>query len=895
MKNCKFLLFIFSLLAFFNANATHIIGGEIYYDYQGNNNYKIYIAVYRDCATISGAPYDNPLALAVYDANRVLVRTVSVPFPGSVVLPIAFSNPCVVTPSGFCNEKAVYTTTINLPPTAGGYTLAYQRCCRRPDVINITNPGDTGLTLVCHIPGTSNNNYMNSSARFTNYPPLVLCNNDVLNFNHSATDPDGDQLVYELITPFAGATGTAPQPSTPPPPPYFPVNWANGFTAANPFGPGATISINPTTGQLLADPELLGMFVVGVRVKEYRNGELISQTDRDFIFKVINCNISLEAKITPQSQMTTFVSFCEGTTITFQNQSYGATSYHWDFGVPGTDTDVSTQFTPTYTFPAPGIYNVTLIANPGWPCTDTSVQVFEVREHLVVHYTVQDSICLKNNSFDFDGSFSGPAGTTFIWNFGPNASIPSSTLLDVNNVSFTQSGFIPVTLTGNFSTCTKTYKDSIYIYPQSVADFNFMPSHECEGFTQTFTNNSTFAGVSQWDFGVPGITDDVSTQNSPTYTYPTPGTFPVTLIVSNGNQCTDTLQKMITVYEPLLVAFTHNDSLCITDNSFNFNGTVSGPPSTVIAWNFGPNASIQTSNQEDVNNVVYDSGGTFPVTLTASFNQCSKTVTSSVRVFKIPTIDFTIKDDLRCAPHTAQFLNFSTSETPMQYFWNFGDGGTSNLQNPSHIYNSPGIYSVTLSVVTIEGCKDTLSLYKPDLVRVHPTPVSKFSVSPLITDICHADVNFSDLSTGATQYFYNFDDIGQTSTEKNPAFTYLSSGQKRPMQIVSNDFGCKDTSYAQLYIEPFTVYIPNTFTPDGNEHNNIFNAVIYLEVQSWLLKVYDRWGELLFSSNDPQIGWDGTYGDKIAQDGTYVYVLKYVSCEDAHKEHVLRGHVNLLK
>jgi gliding motility-associated-like protein len=897
MKFKSVIVFLLFWCSFFNAHATHIIGGEIYYDYLGNNNYRIYIAVYRDCATVSGAPYDDPLYLAIYSSNNVLVQNVEVPFPGSVVLPIIFNNPCVVTPTGFCNEKAVYTTVVNLPPTAGGYTISYQRCCRRPDVVNILNPGDTGLTLTTRIPGAVNNYYVNSSPRFTNYPPLVLCNNDDLVFDHSATDPDGDQLVYELITPFAGADPITPQPNPAPPPNYGPVFWGGGFSAANPLGPGATISINPTTGVLTTNPGLTGLFVIGIRVKEYRNGVLIGQTDRDFIFKVINCNITLQAILTPQAEMTTFVSFCEGATITFQNESYGATSYAWDFGVTNSTTDVSTQFEPTFTFPAPGTYNVTLIANPGWPCTDTSVQVFEVNENLQVNYTVNDSLCLFDNSFDFNGSFVGPVGTTFAYDFGTNGSIPTSTQLDVNDVSFTTSGFIPVTLTGSFGTCLRTFTDSVYIYPGSAADFNFPQSSECGGLTVNFTNYSLNALGNNWDFGVTNCTTDVSTVVNPSFTFPVGGTYDVTLIVNNNNICNDTLIQPITVYESLFVDFTHNDSLCITENSFNFDGTVSGPPNiTVINWEFGPNASIQTSNQEDVNNVVYSQPGIFPVTLTASFNACSESITSNVTIFREPSINFGIDSNLRCAPYLAQFIDLSISDTPIEYLWDFGDGSTSTLQNPGHIYMLPGIYDVSLKIQTNEGCITALEMIKPNFLEVHPSPVSKFSVSPEITDICNSRITFTDLSSGAISYVYFFNDKGKgVSESQNPIYYYTTSGQKYPQQIVTNEFGCMDTSFVGLYIEPFTVYIPNTFTPDGDEFNNIFNAVIYLEVSSWSFKVFDRWGELLFESNDPEFGWDGTYGGKLVQDDTYTYTLKYISCEDYVTPHVITGHVNVLK
>jgi gliding motility-associated-like protein len=891
----NFILISLLLLSSIRANATHIIGGEIYYDYLGGNNYQISVVLYRDCATVNGAPYDNPLSLGIYSSNNVLVQTVLIPFPGSVVLPIVFTNPCVVPPTGFCNEKAVYTIIVNLPPTPGGYNVSYQRCCRRPDVINIVNPGDTGLTVTTHINGTNSNALVNSSARFTNYPPMILCNNETLIFDHSATDADGDQLLYELITPYSGATNVAPQPNPPPPPPYGLVNWGPGFSQANPFGPGATISIDPNTGILTADPLMLGLFVVGVRVKEFRNGTLINKTDRDFIFKVINCNITLQATITPQAQMTTFVSFCEGATITFENQSFGANSYKWDFGLPGITSDTSNLFQPTFTFPAPGTYTVTLVANPGWPCTDTSTQVFEVNEVMEISFTKEDPKCFKNNSFDFVGSLSGPVGTVLTWDFGPNATPTSSNQLSVNNVNFSQSGYIPVTLSAVFSSCSRTFIDSILIISQPTADFELPPGALCDGFIKDFVNTSQGATSYSWDFGVLGINTDVSTNTNPTYSYITPGTYEVSLIASNNTVCNDTVKKMISVIESILVSFTHNDSLCITGNSFDFIGTATGPSGYVINWNFGPNASISTSDQLIVNGVSYSTPGVHTVTLNISTDECEETATSTIYIFSEPTINFQIDDKLKCAPYFGQFVNLSTSETPAQYLWDFGDGTSSTVKNPSHVYPNAGIYDVQLTLTTTEGCVRNLILNRPDLINVHPSPISKFSVDPLITNICDSKITFTDRSSGALSYFYMMDDQGGYSLESNPVYVYQSSGQKRPMQVVTNEFGCQDSSYKQLYIEPFTVYIPNTFTPDGNQFNNVFEPVIYLPIISWEFKIFNRWGETLFISQDPEFGWDGTYDGKLVKDDTYTYVLKYTSCESSAKVKVLNGHVNLLK
>ena len=399
------------------AMASHIVGGDMYYDYLGNNNYRFVITIYRDCFS-TGAAYDNPLYLGVYLANNSLLQTVAVPFPGSVVLPVVFNNPCVIPPTDICIEKAVYTTIINLPPTPGGYTVSYQRCCRGPNITNLVAPDDTGLTLTTHIPGSETGIAINSSPRFTNYPPLLLCNNDELIFDHSATDPDGDQLVYSLVAPYAGANSATPAPNPPPPPVYFPVSWAGGCSTANPLGPGASININPVTGLLTASPQMIGLFVVGVRVQEYRNGVLVGETVRDFLFRVFNCNITMQAILPVQEDLVTFVSYCQGLTVQFENNSYGGTNYQWDFGVNGSTSDVSTSFAPTFTYPQPGIYNAMLIVNPGWPCTDTAYMEVNVNNLLSISYTSDDSLCILNNSVDFVGATDGPASTTFSWDFG---------------------------------------------------------------------------------------------------------------------------------------------------------------------------------------------------------------------------------------------------------------------------------------------------------------------------------------------------------------------------------------------------------------------------------------------------------------------------------------------
>lgn len=286
------------------------------------------------------------------------------------------------------------------------------------------------------------------------------------------------------------------------------------------------------------------------------------------------------------------------------------------------------------------------------------------------------------------------------------------------------------------------------------------------------------------------------------------------------------------------------------------------------------------------------------ITLTwMSVDDCeTKTITKSLVIDANAEINFEIESGVQCLPFDAKFINHSTSTIGSTYHWDFGDGSSSNESDPIHIYTDLGMYNVTLTIESSTGCMDTILLMMQDLVNTHPTPIAGFSTDLSETDICNSLVNFIDESIGATTLIYDFDDLTASLTNKNPAYLYMNDGAHHPMQIAISEFGCRDTAYQELFIEPFTIYAPNTFTPDGNELNNTFLPIVYLELYEWDLQLFDRWGQIVFESQDPEIGWDGVLPNGVkASDGTYLWKITYVSCEPINPRHQMTGHVNLLQ
>lgn len=522
-----------------SAFATHIIGGEIYYDCLGGDEYKVTVDLFRDCNS-TGAAFDSPLKLAIYRADGSLFQNVAINFPGSTTIPLQFDNPCVTTPSNICVQRALYTKTISLPPIVGGYTLSYQRCCRGPAVINLTNPDDAGLTLTTHIPGSETGIDCNSSPRFTNYPPLALCNTQLLDFNHSATDPDGDVIIYELCTPFHGGTSLAPAPDPASAPPYNMVNWETGFSETEPMGNGSNTSIDANSGTFQTTPQFLGKYAVGICAKEYRNGVLIGETRRDFLFTVVNCDVALASVITPQNLTPGFVSYCQGLEINFTNQSFGGTKYFWDFGVDEFSNDTSNLANPSYLYPNEGEYTVTLILNKGWPCTDTATAVFKVFKELNVESVFPAPQCITGNSFDFEANAGDLTGVDYSWDFGPNSNPNTASNAQANNITFDTTGYITVEVRGIYQDCEGSYIDSILVHSEPTIDFWVDPELKCAPYVAHFIDSSISSTPLTyiWDFG---DGSELGNTQNPFHTYDSPGFYDVSLTVATDSGCIQTL------------------------------------------------------------------------------------------------------------------------------------------------------------------------------------------------------------------------------------------------------------------------------------------------------------------------------------------------------------------
>jgi gliding motility-associated-like protein len=228
--------------------------------------------------------------------------------------------------------------------------------------------------------------------------------------------------------------------------------------------------------------------------------------------------------------------------------------------------------------------------------------------------------------------------------------------------------------------------------------------------------------------------------------------------------------------------------------------------------------------------------------------------------------------------------------------WIFGDNSSPDYsQNPTHCY-STGNYNVTLKVVSDSGCISSSTL--PNLVNVYPTPVANFNVTPSEVEITMPLIEVEDKSVGANSIKYLFTD-GTVKNTPNFSHTFNTVDAKTVaiMQVVSNEYACKDSIIKLVIIRPaYTIYIPNAFTPNSDGLNDGFKAE-GVGIDQFSLQVFDRWGKLIFESDDINKAWDGSVNGKGDFETTKqeVYVWKAQVVDVLKQKHSMIGHVTLLK
>ncbi len=495
-------------------------------------------------------------------------------------------------------------------------------------------------------------------------------------------------------------------------------------------------------------------------------------------------------------------------TISFTNTSSGSgtLSYLWNFGDGGT----STLQHPTHTYTTQGSFTVSLRVTSSTGCITTITRPNAVViNFLRASFTNPASSCI-NDAVNFTNT-STPTPTSVLWDFGDGT---TSTVLSPVK-TYTATGSYTVKLVARLGACTDSATFIFNVYPKPTAAFSAINRTACEPpLTVNFTNTSTAPATYLWHFG-DGTT---STSQSPAHIYTTYGSFHVKLIVTNFVGCSDSLvlNDYIRILPPDASINNLPQSNC-APLTWTFSATVNSPdPVVSYFWNLGDGTTSTLPNPTNTYNT-----GSYNITLiVTTLGGCTDTVfmPAGIVADDKPTANFSANPRDVCAKFDVNFLDLSTGNIT-QWLWDFGDGGTSTVQNPSHQYEDTGLFTIRL-IVWNNNCADTLILI--DYVHISP-PIANFNSS--FNCAAPKTFTFTDASIGPDEWHWDFGD-GTTSTTQHNVHTFPDTGTYIIQLVVINYVtGCDDTYTQTIRIVDEGANFYATDTVICRNTSTTFNAI----------------------------------------------------------------------
>ncbi len=837
--------FFLSIVSF----ANHITGGEMYYtlvSQNGNNyTYRVTLKLYRDCFS-TGAALDPTAAIAVFDRTTgAMVVNNNVPRAQIQRLEITTPNPCITNPPVVCYEVGYYQFDVTLPGSPGGYIISYQRCCRIAGINNLIGSSNVGATYIADIPGTSllPTAPANNSAQFIGPDTVVVCANNAFSYSFAATDADGDQLNYFFCEAIPGGAPGAPAPNPPSPPPYGAAPYNFPFLSTQPLG--SSISVNPTTGLLTGIAPETGIYVVTVCVTETRNGQVIATQRKDLQIKVGDCNIAA-ATLNP-SYIT-----CDGFTLSFNNLSNSPliNSYYWDFGDPssGANNEATIQ-NPTHTFSDTGVYTIKLVTNRNQQCSDSTTALVSVFPGFFPGFT-SSGICVINPVF-FTDTTRAVYGVvdSWKWNFGDAATLADTSRLQ--NPQWTYSSIGPKTIeliVSSSKGCIDTVSQIVDIIDRPPIDLAFRDTLICVPDVLQLQASGT--GVFSW---VPGPTIINTNSPTPTVNPTSTTTYYVNLDLSG---CVNTDSVRVRVVDFVSLSAMPDTTICLSD-PVQLSVVSDG-----LQYSWTPAATL---NEPLVSNPIATPAGTTTYQVTARIGNCS--ATDDVTIFTIPYPAANAGNDTTICYNTTAQLNGNIQASsfvwsPLNYLNN------PNILNP--LATPPRTSSFILTVFDTLGCpkpgRDTVVVF----------------VLPRILADAGRDTNvvvgqpLQLQASGGLDYIWSPATGLSSTTVSNPVGLYDGSIDEVRYRVdVFNEVGCADSAFVTVKIFRTVpqVFVPTAFTPNGDGLNDVVRPIGAGIQRINYFRIFNRWGQMVFSTTIDGQGWDGTIGGKLQGSNTFVWMV----------------------
>lgn len=573
--------------------------------------------------------------------------------------------------------------------------------------------------------------------------------------------------------------------------------------------------------------------------------------------------VQIQMTLTPNSNFTTTNIACYGdySTITYTGNGTAQCTYTWNFSNgnvnPGTGPGPH-----TITWGAENTYTVTLQVSLNGCNSTTSSQQIIVPPALQASIQGIDLPCFGAPTGEVHLTVSGGTPVSggnyyYLWNNG----YLSEDLTDM------PMGFYAVTVTDAHG-CTIT--QSTYINQPPQLSLLVTPSHIiCPGETTQLTIHpvgGSFPYEYFWNGALSGPTITVTPSQNTTYS----------AYVKDSHGCqSHTASTTVSIHPPMqLIASANTDSICPAEPVLiSFTASQGAGAPYVVT---GSDGNIISSPY-----LYYPPYSTsYVVTATDVCNQTA-IVEIPLFVYPLPPNAFLPDSVNGCQPFTVHFNEISP-DFGQTYVWDFGDNTNLSLaKNPTHTFQSPGVFDITLTVTSVDGCK-TVNVVD-SLITVNPTPNALFTYDPSIVSVLKPLVSFNNLSTWGYEYIWSFG-TGDSSSLQHPVYRFPDVGTYPIGLIVISEFGCRDTAYASIMVrDEVTFYAPTAFSPDNDGTNDIFYVSGHgIDPATFYLAIYDRFGQIIWETskwdphNPEMYGWNGKHKSKnIVPIGTYTWICTF--------------------
>lgn len=863
MKKCASILF---LMLYYAAQlyANHIRGGELYYKYLGagaaanSSRYQLTLKLYIDCFQNNPGQNDEDENFTIYvNGSNDAFTTVNAPkIKEEQIRYDPNSNPCITNPpTDVCYNLRYYQTTVELPDSKVGYIIAFQRCCRLDGIQNVSNSGRTGVTYLCTIPGTDilPGAQKNSSPQFVAGDAVAICMSSAFTFNFGATDPDGDSLTYSLCDAYDGAgerqgtcfTCVTPNPA--PPPPYSPLPYNPGYSGAVPMSSAS--SLNSRTGLLSGiAPAAIGQYVVTVCVSEFRKGVLINVHRKDIHIKVSDC-VPLKALLDPEYR------FCDDFTVALKNNQNNppGTMYIWTYG-DGSKAD--TSYDPAgnviHTYRDTGIYKIKLTATlAAGQCIDGTTSIAKVYPGFFGGFASVGSCILNPIRFVDTTKTKYGVVSKWRWAFGDETATNDSSIIQNPAWKYSSIGGKQVQLiVENSKGCIDTVINTVDVRDKPLIALPFKDTLICNIDTlQLFASGF---GAFTWSPNVINIMRNGNTANPLVF----PKTTTTFYVLLNEDGCINRDSIRVRVVDHVTLNAGNDTTICLTD------AITLRPQTDGLRFEWSPPATLNNANA--LNPIALPTETT-TYQLISRIGKCFATDDVTVKTVPYPLAD-PGRDTIICYRDTARL---HATIDGISFTWS----PVSTLINPQTL--SPYAFPIrttqyTLTVYDNKGCP------KPGIgtivVTVRP-PVIAFAGNDT-SIVINQPLQMN--ATGADFYQWS-PSAGLSDPNVQSPIANINQNMTYVVKAYTAD-NCYD--YDTINIRVFTtlpdIFVPNAFTPE-KVTNRLFRPIPVGIRQLDFFRVYNRWGQLVYSNANAAQGWDGTINGKLQGPDTFVWMVQGTS------------------